>query len=265
MELDFIIIGPQKTGSSALHNYFSQHTEIAMSSSTNKETHFFDNKYKKGKEYLEKFFIGKENFVKGTQDPSYFHYPDVPWKIQKMFPNIKLIILIRDPIKRAYSHYWANRRYCRETLSFYEAIENEVDRVKNNDYTFAYKLISLYPPIISDWLRYFSRKQLFIMRSSDLRDKPQETLRKVCKFLNISMFTFEKVEGNRGGAPRNMVLGQCARVCAYLDIEPLRNMLMKWNTKNGFPVMDDKSKKYLENYFEGWEEQLLDVIGEYDS
>lgn len=252
----FLIVGPQKCGTTALHEYLIQHVDIFMYNDGFRETHFFDSNYVDDIRKLEKYFSKAVCDVIGSQDPAYFHIPEVPNRIKSMIPDVKLIFIFRDPVKRAYSHYWANRRYCREKLSFKDAIEQEDNRVSNDNFTFAYKSIGEYDRIMKRWLKVFSKDQILVLFSEDLVKKKEETLRRVCEFIGVKYCEFKDIEGNKGGAPRCWVLGQVCRVCVYLKWYRLRTLFMGWNTMEGFPEMDVYVKKYLENYFGDWKDRL---------
>ena len=114
----FLCIGPGKSGSSSLHYYLDQHPQICMSSP--KETRFFDLYYAKGMQwYSERFTVCQENIIKvkeyGEASPQYFYLPFVTSRIKKNFPNIKLIVMIRNPVDRVISG-WKYRKinphYC---------------------------------------------------------------------------------------------------------------------------------------------------------
>src|SRR4051812_46716716 len=129
---DFIIIGVQKGGTSSLFEYLKQHPNIKTS--VVKEVHYYDSDYKKGMKWYRSFFpLNEKNkkIIYGEASPYYFFHPLVPERIYKDNPNIKLILLLRDPVDRAYSHYQMERRKGREKLkSFEEAILKETERIQ---------------------------------------------------------------------------------------------------------------------------------------
>jgi len=262
--IDFIIVGPQRTGSTSLGSYLMQHPKVFMYGEGKKETHFFDKKYKNDKTFFRKIFNNKYSFVRGIKDPSFFHNYKVPKRVYEMFPNVKLIFIIRDPKSRAYSHYWANKKYCREKLSFYNALEKEDERVKRKEFTFGYKYIGKYHLIFPRWLEYFPRKQMMIVPSEELLNDTQKTMKKICKFLGLDYIVFEEKRENIGGEPKLFIFGQVSRVFAFLNIEKLRRFFVKINKKKNYPDMSKEESKLLEEEFDNWENKLLKVIGYYD-
>lgn len=106
MHLQFLIIGAQKCGTSSLFYYLLQHPELALPEK--KEIHFFDAKHQNGIGWYEDHFSHKKKADKQTGEatPYYLFHPLVPQRIAIHYPQIKLIVLLRSPIDRAYSHFW---------------------------------------------------------------------------------------------------------------------------------------------------------------
>ena len=103
-----MVVGAQKAGTTSLYHYLNQHDDIFMPNE--KELHFFDtnepisdNRFNK---YLKRFRTRKEYLGKGEATPIYMFYPHTLEKIKAFFPELKIIIVIRNPARRAYSHYW---------------------------------------------------------------------------------------------------------------------------------------------------------------
>ena len=112
--LDFMIIGAQKSATTALHAYLTEHPRIAMPLA--KEAPFFDRgDYGKAawKAFSEEHFAICGDRLRGKASPQYMADPRVPGRIAALMPHTKLIAILRDPVDRAYSHYQMARR--RET------------------------------------------------------------------------------------------------------------------------------------------------------
>ena len=127
-ELNFMCIGAVKSATTSLFQILKQHPLISVSSF--KEPHFFDNSdnYKKGKEwYLKNYFSNIDSSqVIGEFTPTYLSSNLSPKRISETFgTNIKLIVILRNPIDRAYSHYLHTKRDEHEDLGFIDAVKNE--------------------------------------------------------------------------------------------------------------------------------------------
>jgi len=189
---DFLIIGAGKCGTSSLYYYLIQHDNIL--SARQKEIHFFDINYDKGINWYRSqlpLFFHKRNVVTGEASPFYMYDPSCPPKVFKHIPKVKLIVLLRDPIERAYSHYQHSVRRGYEKLSFEEAIENEESRLNTKDFTdlnhgaFSYISRGLYSKQIKKWLEYFPKEQFLFIKTENFLENPKEVMKQSFKFLNL--------------------------------------------------------------------------------
>lgn len=201
---NFLIIGSQKSGTTSLHDILSTHPQINMSDI--KEINFFTNaqKYKKGLNYYSSFFQkpSEIQIVTGESSPGYICTPGVAEKIQKDLGLIKIVIILRDPIKRAFSQYWDNRRHLSESLTIDEAI----DRYLNDRYVpgaRGYFSRGVYINYIEKYDLLFGRKKIYVLILEELINRPKEKLNNLYKFLDID--------------PN---LGLQGRVCNLLPFQP---------------------------------------------
>lgn len=199
-EPNFIIIGPMKTATSALYEYINNHPLVLPC--IEKEVHFFNDNYKfsQGKDwYIAHFPLipPGENFITGEASPGYI-VNNVQNKVFDMFPHLKPIALIRNPIDRALSHYQHNVKHGFERRTFAEAIATELDIIKsfNNPSdilhkpnwwgTTGYILIGCYYYFLKQWLDIFPPEQFLIVDNQDLLVNPEETMQRVFDFLGLS-------------------------------------------------------------------------------
>jgi len=202
---DFLIIGAQKGGTSSLAFYLSQHPSIRFS--INKEVHFFDKNYFLGLNWYKSFFpfkLTNRNNSFGEATPFYLFHPHCPRRIKETLPDVKLIVLLRNPIDRAISHYNMQVRKGNEVnKSFEEAIMLETARTEKemkktledetyNNPTlqrFSYLERGKYYKQIKNWFNYFNQDQFLFLKSEDFFSNPINTLNEVSTFLNIESFT----------------------------------------------------------------------------
>ncbi len=221
---NFIISGFPKCGTTSLHYYLAEHPEIFMPKQ--KELHFFTNKIlsrqiagkgdklalkthiRNFKEYS-KFFSSEKNFKSvGETSPSYINYPELFNEIKNTLSNPKIIVLVRDPIKRAYSNYLHLVREGREQLSFSEALAQEDKRKKQHFSDFwYYKFNSSY------YEKLVKAKEIFpevlILTQEELMNNPEETVKKTYRFLEVnSEFTptLLNKKYNPGGTYSNNII-----------------------------------------------------------
>lgn len=213
---NFLVVGFPKCGSTALHYYLDAHPDIFMP--TQKELHFFTSdkllqlNQGPGDKEVKKFMITEElayqaAFKKADQQqmigdasPSYINHPDRIPRIKSMLGEPKIIILLRDPIKRAYSNYLHLKREKREHLSFYEALKAEEQRKKEkfSDFWY-YHFNSTYFDKVDAFAQAF--KDVLIITQEELNSDTARTALKVYEFLGVEKITPSNIEQryNAGG------------------------------------------------------------------
>ena len=183
----FLILGAQRSGTTSLYRYLTQHPRIFPA--LRKEVHYFDFQYDKGRRwYLAHFPTATSRFrcdgrpVTGEATPYYLVHPLAPQRVWDFEPAMKLIVILRDPVERAFSHYNHEVRRGVETLSFRDAVDAEPERLSGADgllrraphyysyshHHFSYLDRGRYANYLQAWLARFPRSQLLILRSEDM-------------------------------------------------------------------------------------------------
>ena len=195
----FLGCGAQKSGTTALDNYLRQHSKICLPE--RKEIHYFDIEYNfrfRNMDYTKyhSFFdIEPKHQIAGEVTPAYMYWDSSLQRIWEYNPNIKIIILLRNPIQRAYSHWNMIRSKNIETLSFIDAIKREKERGRTalpfQTKDFSYLDRGLYSNQIRRIYRYFPKEQVLICKSSELDQDPVNTMNKIFSFLNVNPLTIQ--------------------------------------------------------------------------
>ena len=201
---DFVIIGAQKTGTSSLFRYLRQHPQLRVS--FRKEVHFFDggldpdaDDFRKGQAWYRSHFPWKGSVADGQKvfeaSPLYVFNPLAAKRIAELLPDAKLILVLRDPVERAISHYFHEVRKGREPLPLMEALQKEEERLApalaSEDYKsyefihYSYKSRGLYGEQLARYLEHFSMERILILSSEDMFADPQSTLRQVFEFVGV--------------------------------------------------------------------------------
>lgn len=186
---NLMIVGAAKSGTTALHYLLSQHPDINMS--VPKETQFFVSveKYNRGPSFHNSFFKRGSYFYHGEASPHYFSSEYAIKKIKEDISDVKIIIMLRHPIDRAWSHYRYAVKKGIEKKSF-------IDAVKENGFSFdhdsgkltPYILQSNYAHFVPIWTKTFGAKNVLIVKYDDFTKDPDKCLKKICKFLKIPNF-----------------------------------------------------------------------------
>lgn len=216
MKPNFLCVGAQKAGTTTLHDILKQHPDIYLPKL--KEAHFFDRpeRYIKGiRWWLETFFEDYNNEkIMGAITPEYLYYEEVPEKIFHDLRGVKLIIILRNPVDRAYSHYLMSKRRSYETLPFEEAILAEPERLRvGGDFErnhFSYIDRGRYAVQLKRYYNLFKQENIMVLIfEDDIKRNIDETIGKIERFLDIEQLPLNtKLESNSAREPKNMVLNQ---------------------------------------------------------
>jgi hypothetical protein len=211
----FLVIGTQRAGTTALAYYLRRHPDISGPQSVDrtvawgKELHFFDEKFANGPDWYRSFFpleayravlrrFGRE-IVACEGTPYYLFHPAVPERVAATLPRSRLLVLLRDPVDRAYSHYQLMRRMGREQLPFADAIAAEEERLAgererlltdpgfrarhHRDHSYVAR--GLYAEQLERWFDHFPREQLLVLRAEDFRARPADVYTQVLEFVGV--------------------------------------------------------------------------------
>jgi ubiquinone/menaquinone biosynthesis C-methylase UbiE len=204
----YLIIGAAKCGTSSLHEYLMQHPDVGKV--LTKQLHFFDQFYDRGIEWYkvclpfiwQKFFtekLLKKNYATGEATAHYINHPSAPKRVAEILPNVKIIVMLRNPIDRTYSHYQMELNNNNENLSFEDAISAEPNRIKDELIEFeknesfsgknfphrAYVSGSKYAEQLKKWFKYFPKEQFHFVKAEDFNNNPSQVYNDVLKFLNL--------------------------------------------------------------------------------
>jgi hypothetical protein len=264
---NFIIVGTMKSGTSSLADLLSSNNNIYI---PEKELHFFDNfgGYKKrwnyGLDWYSKQFLNaEENQIIGEKTPTYSYLKDVPDRILKTLPDIKLIWIFRNPVYRTYSNYWHAVINGAENKSFTYAINNEEQRMKKNIW-FGYKKRSNYAEQVENYLKYFNLNKMHFITLEDLKENPEKVLRSTCTFLDVNfdknMLSRNKIS-NKSYLPKSKILRYYLRKLfgpnsIIVKIDKKINI-----TKTPYPKMSSNELDFLNKYFQKSNLKLQKLTG----
>lgn len=193
-EPNYFIVGAAKAGTNTLAYYLTEHPEAYIV--PQKEVNFFSNEeirkqklYYKGDfivdnevDYLN-LFAGTENYkVRGEGSVSYLFYESVPKKIKRKYPDAKIIILLRNPIKRAHSHYLMDYRIGLVKEKFVDIIATGDI---GNIYYQQYVGLSLYYDQVKRYMQEFGEANVMVILFEDFIKDTQKMMKEVCRFLQI--------------------------------------------------------------------------------
>jgi hypothetical protein len=185
----FIVAGAQKGGTTTLHNMLGQHPQIHVSRP--KELHYFDRHYRNGLDwYSAAFQPTSEHRAWGEATPIYMYEPLARRRMCRDLPEVRLVIILRDPVARAYSNYWMNRSKGVEDIDTFEAaIDLEDERRKAGTRRVAARYAYLDRGLYADQLEALEvahgRELIHPLLLSDLTADPTTALSGVFAFLEV--------------------------------------------------------------------------------
>lgn len=192
--MDFFVSGAQKAGTSALDFYLRQHPEVCMAS--RKEVHFFDNDANFTNElpcyniYHAFFRPQPQHRILGETTPAYMYWLTAPKRLWEYNPAAKHIVVLRNPIERAYSHWNMQRKIGIEPRSFWQALHTEREKCRESlpfqNKPYSYIDRGFYSEQLRRLLYYFPGEQLLILKCEDLKAQPRDTLDRIWRFIGVA-------------------------------------------------------------------------------
>ena len=241
--LGFMIVGAQKCGTNALAHFLSQHPEIGMASP--KEVNLFDGPgystdwapEQIDRRYGRRFAHCAGARILGEATPSYMFVPEIGRDLARYNPDLKLIVLLRDPVERAISHYHMEKGRGRERRPLWLALLREPFRLRrcrnarvqgSVTQRCSYRTRGLYSLQLRNLYRYFDRDQVLIVRSRELLERHDAVLRRVFSFLGVSenvRVTPEIVFKGESGGTTHRTVSWLLRLTYVAEFARLRTLL----------------------------------------
>lgn len=255
-KIKIFLIGAQKAGSTTLYSWLSQHPELDAPESI-KDFHFFnsDEYFRKGYQWLESLYNKSNTKIKINGAVNYIFRPELPKKIFEYNDKSKFIVVLRDPVKRAFSAYQYFKKLNKEERSFELAIKEELDNKfesweEKDD--FAYLEHGYYFKQLQNWFQYFDEKNFIILTYEDLFLDPKSFLPKIFSHIGVKDIYFmpelhsKNISGsvkykklNKLVYSRSSILKKLPFYLKLKNIIPmhwrgnLKANLKDWNTKKG--------------------------------
>lgn len=208
MRPDYLVIGAQRAGTTTLYKHLVKHPSVGPA--LTKEVHFFDKNFGRGFPWYAAHFptvlyerLAKRPagwpLVTGEATPYYLFHPHAPHRVAECLPTVKLVVMLRDPANRAYSHYQHEVARGDETLSFEEAIDKEQERVEGeldkmladptyNSFVhqhYTYLSRGIYVDQLEVWRSLFPESQMHVISSEEFFSEPERVLTGLLDFLGL--------------------------------------------------------------------------------
>lgn len=195
----FIIIGAQKSGTTYLYSLLRQHPDIIEP--VNKEAHFFDyqHNYDRGSiQYKTSFDLSYRHPSNGMTfeaTPDYLACPSTPSRVAKMFPDMKFVVILRNPTSRAFSawkmHHFEFKNHPKynwlhdQRNTFQQVIDDAVNGEMDRYSLMNHIERGMYGEQFELWLNYFKREQFLVIFQSELKKDAQSCVDKICEHVAL--------------------------------------------------------------------------------
>ena len=278
---NLFIVGAARSGTTSLYFYLNQHPEIFMAPM--KEPHYFSKITPDPKvalfyphidderEYLALFAEGAGAKIRGEASPSYLWVPEAAGRIRAASPDARIVILLREPVSRAYSHYLVDSAEGLDDRPFLRAIREELQGpVKGWGESPLYVHAGLYADSVERYLRLFRDRVKVILFEEFVTDIKRH-LEELFRFLEVDPAYAARVDiepHNVFHVPRNPVarrvlsslqLRQKARALLPSALHPaIRRLLVKRGRK---PAIDPRARELLEPVYRSDIERLAQLLG----
>lgn len=286
---NFMVVGVQRGGTTYLSSLLRQHPQIYLPElrdskrPSTKDVRYFE-KFGASdvdldiSDYAKHFQNQIDETAIGEVSTSNTYFEWIPGLIAEHLGNIRLIFLLRNPVNRAYSHYWQQliELTGKEYLSFEQALGEEPRRiVKSYGYRYSYSYVDrgFYMRQINRFLPLFSRDKMLFLVSEEFYANTQRHMRGICKFLDVDeSFEFAlKIYRHHMPLPKNLFLYRQLKhiqVCfseqrgLWRVSRPIRQLLRRMpKTVTHYPPMKLKTRSYLRGVFDADVQSLAEYLG----
>ncbi len=202
----FLYIGPDKSGSTWIHELLVRHPQVYVPNT--KDMWFFDRYYDRGLDWYRGFFSAArpDQLAIGELSHNYLFSCEAATRIREELPDVKLVVSLRDPVERLFSHYLFMIRSGRTKASLEEALDAFPELIDH----------SSYGRHLQRYLSMFPREQLLVLWFDELQRHPREYGRKLCVGLGVDYlpdFPYERVV-QKASRPRSHLVAAFARIAA---------------------------------------------------
>ena len=284
---NYMFIGAAKSATTTFFDILKKHEDIFVPKF--KEPHFFniDENYFKGLDWYKKTYFTDINNESVIIDftPTYLYHKLCAERIfNSLGPNVKFVIILRNPIDRAYSHYNHSKRDGHEVSSFENAVKLENERIKKfrdkNDFLSelrcSYISQGLYFEMISAYLKYFDLNNFFIINfESEVVQNLDQTLLNLSKFLKIDLSNLDyEIHSNKSGKPKYKLLQNIITnnnlfrkilkmIVPQKHRQIIRNKIKNFNKEDFvyLQLSEGKRRQLFEKYFRKDIMKLENLIG----
>ncbi len=273
--LDFVGIGFTKAGSTWIYKLLEEHPEICMSKT--KETNFFylnkdlTSNPKKLNSYKDYYWHCQPGQIRGEFSPGYANQDIALKQLQELYPDIKLIVALRNPVSRSVSSFFHQHRFNREVM------KSDIDSILKEKYKDSEGL--MYSKALKKWLEIFPREKIFVVVLEELSQNPTVGIQELYSFLGVDSNFIPQVVTTKTNTVHTYYFPRIQKVLKNTHstikkhptlskflkrIRPLYMAKEKLNQKNRKPYkkpdISSNTKEFLKQIFKKETEELEKIL-----
>ena len=238
---DFVIVGAQKAGTTSVYAYLSAHPHVRPG--LFKEAHFFDLRFERGEGWYRSIFplraqLNRARAITGEASPYYLFHPLAAERAARVAPATRVIVLLRDPVDRAWSHYRHEVAAGREALGFLDAVRAEPGRLAGAEDAvraggpaelveahrrYSYVARGRYAEQLVRWFAVFPREQVLVLRAEDLFQEPARIWSEIQGFLGLPQAVHRDFAAHNAQPPAELPAEARAELTAMFE-QPNRDL-----------------------------------------
>ena len=236
---DFLIIGAMKSGTTILYDYICEHTDVIKAKQ--KEIHYFTLYPDKGNDWYFSHFKSCKKKITGEASPTYLHLANtdgLPSSIKKLLPDVKIILIVRDPVERAISHFFHYQKVNKIkelinidiNLFFSMSFKNASNRTTSLDrYLHDILSFSAYYKNYMNFVKVFGSEKILVLNNNELIATPHETMQRVFNYLGLKAYDselFDQFKYSTGSSVKALSSENINRLAKFLypDFEKFCNV-----------------------------------------
>jgi hypothetical protein len=249
-EIDFFMVGVMKSGTTSLYNYMIENPYIFPP--LYKEIHYFDDRPHRSMSWYRSNFISKrqkesiskkagKKIATGEATPTYIFRRSIAEKIKKSFPDTRIIILLRNPVGRAYSEFNFIKRFYNIEEDFLSYASREIDWIQQQSFRHVEEIYQVYSKeptllrgvyhwFVKDYYDVFGRDKVMVINADDFFKNTDAVYRRTLNFLDIEYVELPKYE--------------------------------KYDQGNKYDKMSEEARKLVGDFYAPHNQALFDLIGE---
>ena len=268
MKPNLFIVGAPKCGTTTLYRFLEEHRNVFISNP--KEVNFFsrvelesqglyyaDYKATSEDEYLSLFKDSRDsNKIIAEASVSYLFYPNVAQRIHNFNHKAKIIIMLRNPVERAWSHYLMDKRLGLVEKSFMEIFQSRAEKDKLHHQQ--YFLLGNYSSQVEVYLKVFGKSRVKIILTEELKNNEEEVLRSLAAFLSVDDFNdVSQSSYNSYKNPRSLLVSSLYSVPAIRNLVKrfmptvLQKYIADFIFDKKYPQLSESDLMTIKNYYRG--------------